>query len=197
MAIDANIISISSRLISISLGLVTLFLLFEIKSKVIERLKITFIYFIMADICMITLRTFGIMDELGIWVSTFYDSALVIFSLFLFLSILDFYKFTSGVTKQIERNISEPERASREKPQTSMISANRLKEMEEKIRKVEDRIKEGSMKTAEAEKVSRKFKMQLASLNEAYEKGYISQNAYERGKERIKEVSQSLKKKTL
>lgn len=195
--VDTSVISIGSRLISISLGLVTLFLLFEIKSKVIERLKITFIYFIIADICMITLRMFGIMDELGIWVSTFYDSALVIFSLFLFLSILDFYKFTSGVTRQIERNISEPERVSRVKPQTSMISANRLKEMEEKISRVENRIREGSMRTGEAEKMSRRFKLQLASLNEAYEKGYISQNAYERGKERIKGVAQSLKKKTL
>jgi hypothetical protein len=196
MMIDTSFITIGSRLASISLGLVTLFLLFEIKSKVTDRLKITFIYFIIADICMITLRAFGIMDELGIWVSTFYDSALVIFSLFLFLSILDFYKFTSMVTKQIDRNISEPEKM-REKPQVSLISVNRLKEMEEKLKKVEDRIREGRIKTIEAEKISNKFNMQLSSLNEAYEQGYISKEAYERGRDRIKKMSQELKKKHL
>ena len=197
LVIDSNIITISSKLVSIALGIVGLFLLFEIKSRVIDALKPTFIYFILADVTMVTIRTLGIMDELGILVSTFYDTSIVIFSIFLLLAILSFYRFTIGVTQQIERKIYEPGRIEREKPQTSMIHASKLKEMENKIKRVEDRIKEGSMKTGEAEKTNKKFKLQLASLNEAYEKGYISQEAYERGKERIKQVSEHLKKKHL
>jgi len=196
MVLEVTIISIGAKLISIFFGLVTLFLLFEIKSRVTDRLKPTFIYFIVADLALITVKALGIIDELGVWVSTFYDSAIVIFSFFLFLSILDFYKFTTGVTKQIDRNLSEPEKV-REKPQTSMVHANKLNEMENKIKKIEGRIKEGSVKTAEAEKISQKFKLQLTSLNEAYEEGYISKEAYERGKGRIKEVSRSLNKKHL
>jgi hypothetical protein len=195
--IDSNIITISSKLISIALGLVTMFLLFEIKERVIDRLKPVFIYLIIAIITMISLRTFGIMNELGLLVSTFYDSATIIFSIFLLLGILSFYKFVVGITNQIERKIYEPKEIREEKPQTSMIHANRLREVEEKIRKVENKIKEGSMKAGEAEKTSKKFKLQLASLDEAYEKGYISQQAYERGKERIKQVSEQLKKKHL
>jgi len=195
--IDSNIITISSKLISIALGLVTMFLLFEIKERVIDRLKPVFIYLIISDITLVGLRTLGIMNELGLLVSTFYDSATIIFSIFLLLGILSFYKFVVGITNQIERKIYEPKEIREEKPQTSMIHANRLREVEEKIRKVENKIKEGSMKAGEAEKTSKKFKLQLASLDEAYEKGYISQQAYERGKERIKQVSEQLKKKHL
>lgn len=197
IVIDSNIITISSKLISIALSIVGLFLLFEIKSRVIDALKPTFIYFILADITMATIRALGIMDELGLLVSTFYDSAIVIFSVFLLLAILSFYRFTIGVTRQIERKIYEPESAREERPQTSMIHASKLKEMEEKIKRVEERIREGSMRTGEAEKTGKKFKLQLASLDEAYEKGYISKQAYERGKERIKQVSEQLRKKHL
>jgi len=195
--IDSNIITISSKLISIALGLVTLFLLFEIKNRVIDRLKPTFIYLLIATITMVGVRALGIMNELGMWVSTFYDSAIVVFSVFLFFSILDFYKFTTSVTRQIERNISEPENINRQQPQTSIIYANKLREVENKIREVENRIKEGNVKVAEAGRMSRRFKLQLSSLDEAFEKGYISKEAYTRGKERIKELDESLRKKHL
>jgi len=194
--IDSNIITVSSKLVAIGLGLVTLFFLFEIKSRVIDKLKPTFIYFILAIIWIMTTRTLGIMDELGIFVSTFYDSSVVLSSIFLLMGFINFYKYTTEVTRQIERNISEPERV-QEKPQTSMIYANKLGEMENKIKEMENRIKEGSVKSVEAVEMSRKFKLQLSSLDEAFEKGFISKTAYERGKERIKEVNQTLKKKHL
>ncbi len=196
--VDSNIITISSKLIAIGLGLVTLFLLFEIKSRVIDKLKPTFIYVILAIMWMMVTRILGIMDELGVLVSTFYDSSVVLSSVSLLLGIISFYRYTMGVTKQIERNISEPEeRVRREPPQTAIIHANKLKEMENKIQSIEERIKEGSIKSEEAGKMSRKFKLQLASLDEAFEMGYISREAYEKGKERIKEVDKSLRKKHL
>ena len=193
--LDSNIVTITSKLISIALGLVGLFLLFEIKSRVVGEAKKTFIYFILAAIWMIIVRTLGIMDELGIWVSTFYDSAIVIFSLFFLLGIISFYNYIMGMSKQVERNISEPEKAI--EPKTTIVYSNKLSEMEKKINDIENRIKEGNVKSGEAVQMSNKFKMQLASLSEAYEKGYISKGAYERGKERIKEVNQVLKKKHL
>jgi hypothetical protein len=105
--IDSNIVTIGSKFISIALGLIGLFFLFEIKSVVIETLKPTFIYFIIADITLIGIGTLGIMNELGIWISTFYDSAIAIFSLFLLMGILSFYKFTNNVNKQIEKDLQD------------------------------------------------------------------------------------------
>lgn len=194
--IDSNIITISSKLISIALGIVCLFLLFEIKSRVTENLRLTFIYFIIADICLIGVRTLGIMDNLGIWVSTFYDSATVIFSLFLLLAILNFYRFATNVTKQIEKNISS-EKAPEEKLQPQIVYATKLNEMENKIKNMENKIKERGIKPKEADKMSEGLKLQLSRLDKAFEEGYISKEAYEKGKERIKELNKILRKKDL
>jgi hypothetical protein len=105
--IDSNIVTLGSNFISITLGLVGLFFLFEIKSVVIETLKPTFIYFIIADVILMCTRTLGIINELGIWTSTFYDSSIAIFSFFLLMGILSFYRFTSNINKQIEKDLQD------------------------------------------------------------------------------------------
>jgi hypothetical protein len=196
MIIDSNTITIGSKLISIGLGLVGLFLLFEIKSMVTERLKLTFIYLIIADLCLIAIRTFGMITELGVWVSDFNDSDMLIFSIFLFCGIFSFYKFTTSVTKQIDINLSS-EKSQEEKLEPSIIYATKLKEMENKIKAMEDRIMEGKVREKEADKISEGLRLQLSRLEKAFEEGYISERAYTKGKERIKEVDKILRKKHL
>jgi hypothetical protein len=122
MIIDSSIITIGSKLISIAVGLASLFLLFEIKSRVVDGLKQTFIYFIISDICMICIRALGIMDELGIWVSTFYDSAIVIFSIFLLLTISSLYKFVINKTDDKEDySIKKKEKKLNSKPEEKPV----------------------------------------------------------------------------
>jgi len=195
LILDSSFVTIGSKLVSIALCLVTLFLLFEIKSRVIEEARKTFVYLIIATVWMIMIRTLGIMDQLGIWVSSFYDSSVVIFSLFLVMGIVSFYNYIVKASRQLERSIYEPGKFV-EEPKT-ILYTNKLNEMENKINAIEKRIRNGRIKTAEADRISRKFKLQLESLTEAYDKGYISKKAYETGRERIRKVNQSLKKKHL
>jgi len=62
---------------------------------------------------------------------------------------------------------------------------------------IEHRIKKGNLKLTEAVKIENKLKSQLALLNKAYEKKYISKQSYEAGKSRIKIANNKIKKKCL
>lgn len=71
------------------------------------------------------------------------------------------------------------------------------KTYEKELNKIEGRIREGHLKLVEATKMEKKLKSQLALLEKAYKRGYITKQSYETGKSRIKSAYSSLKKKYL
>jgi len=62
---------------------------------------------------------------------------------------------------------------------------------------IERKIKKGNLKLTETVKIENKLKSQLALLNKAYENKYITKEAYEAGKSRIKNAHTKIKKKCL
>ncbi len=62
------------------------------------------------------------------------------------------------------------------------------------VDKIEEKIKRGIIKTSEA---SEKLRSQLSLLDKAYGKGYISKEAYGRGKDKINKVRENLKRRLL
>jgi hypothetical protein len=62
---------------------------------------------------------------------------------------------------------------------------------------IEHRIKKGNLKLTETVKIENKLKSQLDLLNKAYGNKYITKQAYEAGKSRIKNAENKIKKKCL
>jgi len=79
------------------------------------------------------------------------------------------------------------------KRKIKVMSRNYVKE----LNKIESRISEGHLKVAEVVKIGERLKLQLALLNKAYERGYITKQSYEIGRLRIKKVYAGIKEKYL
>lgn len=63
--------------------------------------------------------------------------------------------------------------------------------------KIKEKISRGQIKTEEAARIGEKLRLKLSLLNRAYKKGYINKDSYKRGREKIKGVYRSLRKKYL
>ena len=72
-----------------------------------------------------------------------------------------------------------------------------LQTQQQEVREAGEKIHKGQMKIAEAIKLSERLKLQMALLNKAYEKGFITKEAFEKGKERIGNLTKEVKKKYL
>lgn len=99
MALD--FISIGIGIVVLIIYLAILFLLFEIKARMLGGIRMSFVYFIIAVLLLIARRIQQIFYQSDLFsVPYLYDLLSILFAILLFLAVYTFYKFVVGSTKK-------------------------------------------------------------------------------------------------